>query len=188
MKSPAKTIDVSPLGLVQFRHSRRAKRLSVTVKSDLSVRVTIPEGVSLGKARKFLQSKIPWAKRHLDEIRRLQAEHSQVVSPVVDRAGAKAVLSRRLNQLARKHGLTYNRLFVRNQRTRWGSCSSKDNINLNVNLVKLPEHLRDYVILHELVHTRHKNHSEDFWAELDCLVGDSRSLQKQIRRYKLAPV
>ena len=89
----------------------------------------------------------------------------------------------RLRQLAEAHNFTYNRAFVKNQKTRWGSCSAVNNINLNVNLVRLPEELRDYVILHELVHTRHKNHGKAFWRELDRIVGNGKALQRSLGAY-----
>lgn len=72
---------------------------------------------------------------------------------------------------------------MKNQKTLWGSCSSANNINLNVNLVRLPDELRDYVLLHELVHTRHKNHGNAFWRALNHLVGDGKRLQRQLRQY-----
>ena len=87
----------------------------------------------------------------------------------------------------RRHGLSYRRVFVKNQKTLWGSCSAANNINLNVNLVRLPDELRDYVILHELVHTRHKNHSRTFWRALDRLVGDGKRFQRQLRQYRPHP-
>ena len=74
---------------------------------------------------------------------------------------------------------------MKNQRTLWGSCSHRNNINLNVNLLRLPEELRDYVILHELVHTRHKNHSRAFWRDLDRFVGDAKGLQRHLRQFRL---
>jgi len=94
------------------------------------------------------------------------------------------VLVERLNELARKHDFTYNRVFVKNQKTLWGSCSSANNINLNANLVRLPGELRDYVIVHELVHTRHKNHGKIFWKALNRIVGDGKRLQRQLRQYQ----
>jgi hypothetical protein len=72
---------------------------------------------------------------------------------------------------------------VKNQKTRWGSCSDKNNINLNINLVRLPDELIDYVILHELVHTRIKNHSHQFWEEMNKVVEDPKSLDKKLRQY-----
>jgi predicted metal-dependent hydrolase len=71
-------------------------------------------------------------------------------------------------------------------KSRWGSCTAKNSINLNSWLMMLPEHLSDYIILHELVHTRHRNHSQDFWNTLDQhLQGRSRELRKELRRYRI---
>ena len=91
----------------------------------------------------------------------------------------------RLNYLAVKYGFQYNRVFIKNQKTRWGSCSGKNNINLNLNLVRLPDELIDYTILHELVHTRIKNHGQQFWAQLDRLLGDGRKLDRALNEYNL---
>ena len=83
-----------------------------------------------------------------------------------------------------KHNFQYNRVSIRNQRTRWGSCSSKDNISLNMKLLHLPDQLIDYILLHELVHTRVKNHSQDFWNELETVVPNARTVDKQLRDYQ----
>jgi predicted metal-dependent hydrolase len=99
-----------------------------------------------------------------------------------------------LEELAKIHSIKYTRASIRNQKTKWGSCSAKNNISLNINLVRLPDELRDYVILHELVHTRFKNHSKMFWAELDRFVGGSprdslrraKELSKKLKNYRLS--
>ena len=101
----------------------------------------------------------------------------------IDRAAARKFLVNRLDYLAGKYGFTYNRVFIRNQKTRWGSCSTKNNINLNVNLVRLPDELIDYTILHELVHTRVKNHSRRFWDQMDMLLGDAKKIDKKLGAY-----
>ncbi len=89
----------------------------------------------------------------------------------------------RLAELARRHGFSYNKVFVRNQRTRWGSCSGHNNINLNVNLIRLPAELRDYTLLHELVHTRIKNHGPQFWEALGQCIDRPHELDRQLNRY-----
>ncbi|HEY86702.1 MAG TPA: M48 family metallopeptidase [Dehalococcoidia bacterium] len=83
----------------------------------------------------------------------------------------------------KKQRFIYNRVSIRNKRTRWGSCSSKNNINLNIKLAKLPAELIDYVILHEFVHTWVKDHSNDFWAELNRLVVDEKHMASRLREY-----
>ena len=103
----------------------------------------------------------------------------------LDRSDARRRLIDRLEYLASKYGFQYNRVFIKNQKTRWGSCSSKNNINLNVNLVRLPDELIDYTILHELVHTRIKNHGQQFWVQMDRLLGDARKLDHALSEYNL---
>jgi predicted metal-dependent hydrolase len=101
----------------------------------------------------------------------------------IDRVEAKTLLNKRLQQLAKNNGFSYNRVFIRNQKTRWGSCSSKNNISLNMKLVKLPGGLIDYVIMHELVHTHKKDHSKAFWAEMDKFVGNGKKMASKLKRY-----
>jgi predicted metal-dependent hydrolase len=177
---------VPEIGPVIFADSLRAKRLSITIKLDGTVRVTIPSGVSRSTAKKFLQSKILWVRKHLDRLQKSRQNHT--VPAPINKTKAKAFLSERLRYLAQKHGYTYNRIFIRNQKTRWGSCSGKNNISLNMNLMRLPQELQDYVILHELVHTRHKNHSRKFWDHVDKLVGDSKKLKKELKKYRLGRI
>lgn len=80
---------------------------------------------------------------------------------------AKVYLPKRLKELAEKHGFRYQDVSIKNTKTRWGSCSSANNINLNLHLMRVPEHLIDYVLLHELAHTVQKNHGEKFWLLLE---------------------
>ncbi len=101
------------------------------------------------------------------------------------RREAKQILPKKLNELAIKHHFQYNNVTIKNLKSRWGSCSSKNNINLNLHLVRLPEHLMEYVLVHELVHTIHKNHGITFWRTLDKHVGNARELQRELRAYSL---
>ncbi|MFC2068096.1 M48 family metallopeptidase [Chloroflexota bacterium] len=99
----------------------------------------------------------------------------------IDKADAKKRLTARLYRLAKEYGFTCNNVTIREQRTRWGSCSRKSNISLNVKLVLLPNELIDYVMLHELVHTRIHNHSKKFWAELDRYTGNGKVMAGRLR-------
>jgi predicted metal-dependent hydrolase len=173
--------EIAEIGSVSVVSSDRARYTRITLKHDGSITLTVPRRVSLRQAREFLESRIPWIRRHQSGFR----APDSVVGPVVSRAEARRLLTERVRELARAHGFVYNKVFVKNQRTLWGSCSTKNNINLNINLLRLPEDLRDYVILHELLHIRHRNHSKAFWADMDRLVGDGKKLQKRLRKYKL---
>lgn len=96
---------------------------------------------------------------------------------------AKQYLSVRLVQLAEQHGFEFNRLFIREQKTRWGSCSSRGNISLNWKLLKAPVSVSDYVILHELVHTEIMNHSTAFWSRVEEFVPDYKVAKEWLRTH-----
>jgi predicted metal-dependent hydrolase len=93
-------------------------------------------------------------------------------------------LPARLRYLSGQHGFQYNRVSVRNNRSRWGSCSAKNNINLNLHLMRLPDELIDYVLLHELVHTRYKNHSNKFWEALERCMDNARLMDRELKKYR----
>lgn len=101
------------------------------------------------------------------------------------RKNAKITLHSRLNKLSEKHHLPYNSLKINSSRGRWGSCSARKDINLSLYLILLPGHLIDYVLLHELSHTKEMNHSERFWTLLNSLTdGKALALREEIRIYK----
>ena len=101
------------------------------------------------------------------------------------RKEAKAVLPGRLAYLASQYGFTYNQVRIKHNSSNWGSCSELGNINLNLNLMRLPEHLRDYVMLHELCHLKYLNHGPEFHALLESVCPDHKSLQKELKSYRL---
>lgn len=184
-RAASKIIHIAGVGDVLLERSRRARHICLSIKPFKGVRVAVPLGVPFEQAEAVALDKAGWIARHL---RRLtDAERSaggrSPLAPI-NRAVARRVIVDRLAELARRHGFGYHRVFVRNQKTRWGSCSAQNNINLNVNLIRLPEGLRDYVILHELVHTRIKNHGPQFWEELERYMSDCRQVDKQLNRYE----
>ena len=99
---------------------------------------------------------------------------------------AKEYLPDKVKLLAAKFNFDFNKLALKNIKSRWGSCSRKNNINLSIHLMRLPEHLIDYVILHELVHTVHHNHSKRFWSLLDKVTGGAKILDKQLSKYRIS--
>lgn len=102
---------------------------------------------------------------------------------------AKRLLPARLTELAQRHGFSYNKVTIRNNRRNWGSCSSQNNISLNLQMMKLPVKLIDYVLLHELVHTEIKNHGAEFWERLNGVTGgQARKLAKEVKQYSTYPL
>ncbi len=179
------TVAVNGIGPVLLERSNRARRVIIYVKPFKGVRVAVPDRVSFNKAEEFVRTQIDWITVQLEKMRQYEKEYNLIsgINEIIDKEKVKKVLTRRLQQLADKHGFVYNRVFFRNQKTRWGSCSSKNNISLNMKLIKLPDELIDYVILHELVHTRKKDHSKDFWSEMDKVVGEGKKMASRLRKY-----
>ncbi len=101
------------------------------------------------------------------------------------RKEAKKYLPQRLKTLANQYQFKYNNVTVKNIKTRWGSCSFNNNINLNMHLMRLPEHLSDFVVLHELCHTIHKNHGPLFHQLLNKITGDEKTLNKQLKQFQI---
>ena len=101
------------------------------------------------------------------------------------RKEAKRYLPERLGELSRKHNLPYGKVIIKNNKTRWGSCSHRNNINLSLHLMRLPDHLIDYILLHELAHTVHKNHSKKFWKDLEKIHPDAKIADRELKEYRI---
>ena len=179
----SQTIQIMDIGYVFFEYSKRAKHINISVKPPAAIRVAIPKGISFERAKIFTQTKEVWIKRTLNKAQ--QHLNSSIKLNPVEKNNAKIYLLRRLEEIAQEHGFLYNKATVRNQKTRWGSCSGKNNLSLNIQLINLPHELIDYVIFHELVHTKVKNHSPVFWKKLDEFVGNAKSLNKELKQYIL---
>lgn len=176
------------LGSVTLVTRRGLRRVSLSVRPSGEVRLTYPWGVSREEALRFLESRIGWIERARE---RLAARERIAPEPTREeieslRRAAKEDLPLRIARLSEATGLRYTKLMIRASRSRWGSCSAANGISLSLFLMRLPDYLRDFVILHELCHTRHHNHSDRFHALLDGLVGGrEKELNRELRRYTL---
>ena len=101
------------------------------------------------------------------------------------RKDAKIYLPKRVKYFADKFDFDYKKVIIKNAKTRWGSCSSLNNINLNLHLMRLSDELIDYVILHELVHTKIKNHQKEFWDLLNIVSGDAKGLDRELKKHHI---
>ena len=158
------------------------------MRASRGVRVAVPWRVSFDEARRVAFDKLTWIRRTLARLERARGRCRQAVLAAqgLDRRAAKAALAGRLDALAREHGYSPGRLSVRCQGTLWGSASRTGRIQLNAFLAVVPPDLSDYVILHELVHTRVRGHGRAFWAELEGRMPDARRRQARLREYSLA--
>jgi predicted metal-dependent hydrolase len=169
---------------VLFEKSKRAKNIGIRIKHNGDVRVAVPRFSTYKYAEKVALERIEWIryKRAEMKVRAESLKDKLKDLKPIDETEAKALLKNRLKELSEIYGFKYNKVFIRNQKTRWGSCSGKNNINLNINLARVSNELQDYVILHELVHTKIKNHSLRFWRELDKYVGDAKHYDRLLKK------
>jgi predicted metal-dependent hydrolase len=179
--------DSLPLHFV--RHPK-ARRYILRMEDDGSVRVTVPRWGSKREAAQFATSQRAWIER---EWCRLELERQRTsafpAASVIDRDSlerAKRELPARLSELAAQHQLSVSRVSVRNQKWRWGSCSRSGHICLNWRLVLMPEWIRDYVIIHELMHLKRMDHSPRFWKLVAGACPDYRAARAWLRIFRHA--
>lgn len=168
-----------------IRSSRKTLALEITREGVLKVRA--PYRISEEEIRRFVKIKEPWIFKHLKRIEEIKAEQPEPLSAEeIEKLAQKAlqVLPEKVEHYARIIGVTYGRITIRNQKTRWGSCSSKGNLNFNCQLMRLPEELQDYVVVHELCHRKEMNHSSDFWKEVEYIMPDYQERRRRLKQVR----
>lgn len=164
--------------------------------------VQLEDGDRIGKAHQIQIIKSSTANKPTVRVTQLKIKvtvpvHSSIseeaVQEVLQRGALRALkqeaqrlLPQRLDQLARQHSFSYASLNTKRLTSRWGSCSQHADIILNTYLMQLPWHLIDYVIVHELVHTEHLNHSADFWQRFEEIMPNAKQLRRELKQYPTA--
>lgn len=174
-KMTGKVLNDPQIGEVVFRKSTRCRSIGIKVHPVKGVSVTFPYILPYAAAQAFFQLRRDWVletmarqKARLENVHVASAEEIESL-----RRQAKTVLPSRLSELALRYGFVYNRVTIKHNASNWGSCSSKGNINLNLNIVRLPAVLQDYVLLHELCHLRHQDHGQAFHLLLEHVLTDN---------------
>ena len=165
---------MEPISYKLIRSDRRSIGIQITAEG---VVVRAPKGLTAAEIDRFVQSKRDWIESHLAKVPPAQPKFSnEEIHVLADRA--LTVIPERVRHFAPLVGVTYGGITIRNQHTRWGSCSSKGNLNFNCLLMLTPDHVIDYVVVHELCHRLEMNHSPRFWAQVERVLPDyRRSLQ-----------
>jgi len=171
--------DCEPL-LIHYVRLRTARRYVMRVRPDGAVRVTIPRGGSQAEARRFAERHSEWALRQRTKV--LASRRPAHVEQAL-RAQAGRELPPRLLALAAEHGLTVTRITIRDQRSRWGSCSAKGHIALNYRLMLMPEFVREYILIHELMHLKQADHSRRFWRHVEAACPGFRDAESWLRKH-----
>lgn len=158
---------------------RRSKRKSATIKitADMQIVVFVPLYVSDNEIEKMVISKSKWIDEHMlkvqstiDERSKLEKITFEQVKELADQA--VEYIPKRVKYYAEKENFVYNKITIKNLVSRWGSCSTKGNLNFNCLLMLTPDYVIDYIVVHELCHLREMNHSEKFWAEVEKIMPD----------------
>lgn len=176
---------------VQIIRSYR-KTMAIQIGSDCTVKARIPYGIPDHIIQEYISKHQGWIVRKYTETSARKRERQQADIPSYDELDSftkkliKEKIVERVLYYSELIGVSVGRVTVRNQKTRWGSCSSKGNVNFNYRLYYMPEPLLNYVVVHELAHRRHMNHSLIFWEEVSKYCPDYKERRKQLREYSLS--
>lgn len=163
------------IGEIVFRKRRGLKRVSIRVHPVKGVCVTVPYVVPYMAAMAFFNLKRSWVLQAVARQRKRYGSVGKADPEQIDalRRQAKRELPPRLKMLAERYGFIYNKVTIKHNATNWGSCSARGNINLNLNIMRLPSALQDYILLHELCHLRHHDHGQAFHLLLEHVCTDN---------------
>ena len=161
------------------------KTLSLEIKPD-DFTIRAPKGIPRREINNFVKSKQSWIKKQLSKIQARQEALEQFPVFTMDEIRGLAdkalvVIPERVKKYAPIVGVDYGRIAIRNQRSRWGSCSGKGNLNFNCLLMLFPDEVLDYVVVHELCHRKHMNHSAAFYAEVERVFPEYHKCQKWLK-------
>ena len=167
------------------RKHRKAKRLKIAISCDGNCMVTLPWRMSMWDAEKFIQKNSEWVLEKMKTMKKigrksLFSRHSREEYLRL-REYARDFVTRRLEKYSEVYGFEYKSVAIRDQRTRWGSCSSKKNLNFNYKIMLLPQRHADYIIVHELCHLKEFNHSKRFWSLVAETIPEYEKIIKQLK-------
>ena len=164
------------------------KTVAIQVNSDLSVTLRVPRQATQRDIQKILKEKETWILKHIEEIKQKKAAFElsapeRLTNDEIHELADKALkyIPERVVYFAKQMGVDYGGITIRNQRTRWGSCSSKGNLNFNCLLMLTPPEVIDYVVAHELCHRKEMNHSKAFWSEVEKVLPDYKAHVKWLK-------
>ena len=172
-------------GIADYEWIRSSRKtIAIQVKINGCVVVRSPYGTARSQIERFLAQKSEWVQAQQEKVRRVE-EKQCVITDEMRKRGidmAKKLIPERVEYYAGIMGISYGRITIREQKTRWGSCSSKGNLNFNWKLMLMPEGTLDYVVVHELAHRIEMNHSKAFWRIVEEVLPDYRERKALLRK------
>ena len=180
------------LGEIRISVIRSARKsLGLEVRDANTVLARIPTRVSDRELKAFVENHRSWILEKTAVMAEREEKRKSTPAPPpellskTDRMKIQLKIGKRVRHYCEAMGVTVGYVTVKNQKTRWGSCSAKGNVNFNYQLAFLPDELLDYVVIHELAHRRHMNHSRAFWAEVEKYCPDYLERREQLKEYSL---
>jgi len=167
----------------KVKKSKQAKYLRLTIYPDASVVLTVPWWTPKFLYTKFIQSKQGWILEQLKKIKVVKIDNVKKREDYLNnKEKAREIILTRLRELNKFYNYTYKKVAIRDQKTRWGSCSSKGNLNFNYKLLFLDKESLDYIIVHELCHLEEMNHSFRFWALVERVVPEHKRIRRKLKK------
>lgn len=174
---------------VKIRKSSRARLMRIAVYRDGRVLAVQPVRISFTHLLRFIESKIGWTEKKLKYFEKLAPiVHSVRYSKkekICLKVEAKKLVLKKLKHFNQSYNFDYKKIFIRDQKTRWGSCSKGGNLNFNYKIAALPEKMADYIIVHELCHLAEFNHSKNFWDLVSKNMPDYLEIRKELRKLRV---
>jgi len=172
-----------------LRKSKRARRMRLAVYCDGSVVVTTPHDLRETVAERFIREKTEWLFSKLAFFKQFEGKPVARYSHddyLKYKDNARALVQEKVERFANEHGNRYNKISIKNQKTCWGSCSRKANLNFNYKILFLPENVQDYIITHELCHLKEFNHSKRFWKLVTGMFPDYQEVKTELRKHSMS--
>jgi predicted metal-dependent hydrolase len=166
--------------------SPRAKHMRVSIRNGGDVRVTVPRFVPHFLVESFMKKKASWIVETFDTAKtRPVHQHTNTRAEYEKyKEQARALAHKRVEYYTKHYQFAWGAISIRNQKTRWGSCSSKGNLNFSYKVALLPPHLADYIVVHELCHLKEFNHSDKFWNLVAETIPNHKALRKELNEWK----
>ncbi len=168
-----------------LRRSTRARRMRLAVYCDGSIVLTMPHDLQETVAEKFIREKTGWLFSKLAFFKQFEGKlvarysHDDYLRY---KESAFALVQERVSHLTSKHGYRYSSINIKNQKTCWGSCSRKANLNFNYKILFLQEKIQDYIVAHEVCHLKEFNHSKKFWSLVAKVIPNYLEIKRELRR------